>query len=118
MTRERWLGLAPSLMVAGGFILATLITVRTGHSGWAMLGPVLLGITLLAASALQSRLRGLSPAPSWAAVIVAIAVVVSSLIVGYREPILIKTLMPSLGAAGWIAVLARSEERRKPCSAI
>jgi peptidoglycan/LPS O-acetylase OafA/YrhL len=105
-------------MVAGGFILATLITVRAGNSGLAMLGPLFLSLTLLGASASQSRLRGSSPTPSWAAVIVAISVVVSSLIVGYRDPVLIKTLMPSLGAAGWIAVLARSQERRKPCRAV
>lgn len=118
MTRERWLRLAPSLMVAGGFILATLITMRAGSSGWAMLGPVLLGATLLAVSAWQSRLRGLSLTPSWSAVIVAIAIVAGSVILGYREPILIKSLMPSLGAAAWAGVLARSEERRNPCRAI
>jgi hypothetical protein len=119
MTRKYWLGLVPSLIVAAGIIVATLVAVRAGLSGWlVMAGPVLLALSVVGASALDSWLRGASLAPSWAALILAGSCVLAALLVGSRDPGLVKTLMPILGVSGWIALPSRSESQRNPCTAV
>jgi len=83
-----------------------------------MAGPVLLALSVLGASALDSRLRGASWAPSRAALILAGACILAAALVASSNPSLVKSIMPVLGASGWIAVLSSSQNRRKFCRTV
>jgi hypothetical protein len=116
MTPKYWLDLSPSLLVGAGIVVATFIAVRAGESGWLVLGgPLLLALAVVGADALDSRLKGESSGPSWAAVILGVAFLLAGLIVARRDPSLVKTLIPIIGSAAWVTLLLRPEGRRKTC---
>jgi hypothetical protein len=119
MTRKHWLDLGPSLLVAGGIIVSTLVAVLTAESGWLVLaGPLLLALSVVGADVLASRLRGESSGPSRAALIMGGACLLSCLIVALRDPSLVKTLIPVLGGPTWVTLfLLRPEGRPRACRA-
>jgi hypothetical protein len=116
MTRKYWLGLSPSLLVGAGIVVSTLIAVRAAGSGWWVLaGPLLLALAVVSADLLDSRLRGESSGPSWAALILGGAFLLAGSIVTHRDPSLVKTLIPVLGTASWVTLLLRPAGRRRTC---
>lgn len=118
MTRKDWLDLGPSLLVGTGIVVSTLITVLAAESGWLVLaGPLLLALAVVSADVLGSRRGGESSGPSWAALLMAGALLLASWIVFLRDPGLVETLLPILGVASWVTLL-RSEGRRKTCRSI
>ncbi len=118
MTRKYWLDLGPSLLVGAGIVLSTLIALLAAKSGWWVLtGPLLLALAVVSADVWDSRLRGKSSRPSWAALILGGAFLMAGLIVTLRDPSLVKTLLPIFGALCSVTLLFRSEGQRKSCMA-
>jgi len=98
MPSKSWLNLTPSLILASAIILATLVAALSAKSAWLLLlAPAILGIAVVAAYALNSRLRGESSRPSPAAIILGLSFLLAGTIVTFRDPALVKTLMPLLG---------------------
>jgi hypothetical protein len=108
MTRNYWLRLTPSLLVAAAMILATLIAVLAAKSALLLLAaPLFLVLAIMAADALASRLRGQSSRPSSAALILGATFLLASLIVTLRQPSMLPALIPVLGVTAWVAILLR-----------
>jgi len=105
MTGKYWLGLGPSLLVGVGILVATFVAKRAVAYGWWVLaGPLLLALAILGADLLASRLRGQYSAPSWAALFLAGACLLASLIVAFREPSHVSSFIPVIGITSWIAL--------------
>jgi len=116
MTRKYWLDLGPSLLVGVGIIVSTLIAVLAAESRWLVLaGPLVLAMTVVSADVLDSRLKGESSGPSWAALLLGGSFLLAGLIVTLSDPSVVKTLIPVTGAAAWVSLLLRPERRRKKC---
>lgn len=77
-----------------------------------LLAPLVLAVAVLGADALDSRLHEKSPLPSWAALILAGAIMT------LRDPSLFKTFGPIIGAAGYGALFIRAKGTRKRCGDI
>lgn len=119
MSRKYWIELGPSLLVGVAIILSTLLGVLAAESRWLVLtAPMLLALTLVGADALNSRLRGESSGSPWPALLLGGAFLVAGLIVALRDPGLVKTLIPVMGAGACVPILRRPGERRKPCRGI
>ncbi len=113
MTRKYWLDLTPSLLLGVGIVVSTSVAVRGAESGSLVLfAPLALAAAVMGSDALDSRLRGDSWGPSWAALILAGAIMT------LRDPSLFKTLIPVIGAASWVILLLRSRGRRKSCRGV
>jgi hypothetical protein len=117
MTQKHWADLGPSLVVGAGIIVSTLVAVLAAESGWLVLaGPLLLALTVVSADLLQSRLRGGSSGPSLAALLLGGAFLLAGVIVAFREPSLVPTLIPICGSAAWVTLLR--PQRGKACRGI
>jgi len=118
MTRKYLHALGPSLIVGAGILVGTFVAVHAGESrAWVLAGPLLLALAVVGADVLGSRLHGESAGVSAAALIVAAAIPLASLIVMSRDSTLVGTLIPMMGAAAWVALL-RPQHPRTPCSRI
>lgn len=117
MTRKHWVDLGPSLVVAAGIIVSSLVAMLAAESGWLVLaGPLCLALAVVSADVLRSRLKGEPSGPSPAALLVGGAFLLAGGIVALRDPSLVKTLVPVLGPAAWVALLQpRPEGGRKAC---
>jgi uncharacterized membrane protein YwaF len=116
MMPKHWYELTSSLLVAAGIILATFVAKRVDGSGFVVLAaPLMMALTVVGADMLNSRLRGGSPRPSWGALIMGAAVLLSSWILITRDPGLVKTMLPLTGTTSWVVLLSRAEDRRKIC---
>lgn len=117
MIRRHWSVFGPSLVVAAGIIVATLVAVLAAESGWlVMAGPLLLGLAVVSADVLGSRLKGEPSGPSWAALLLGGTFLLAGVIVALREPGLVKTLIPTIGSSAWVILfLSRPDGRRKAC---
>ncbi len=119
MTRSKWLGIVPNLLVAAGMLLSTWIAVLTAESNWmGRAGPLVFAVTVLGADVLSSRLSGKPSGPSWAALLLASSFLLAGLIVTLRDPSLVKTLIPILGAGAWVTLLLRPEGRCRACRGV
>jgi uncharacterized protein YqgC (DUF456 family) len=116
MTRKSWLNLTPSLLIAIAILASTYIAGLTQKSGWLFLAaPLLMSLAILGADVLNSRLKGRSPSgPSRAALISAGSFLLSCLIVSFIDRNLVKTVIPLIGATGWVSLL-RPNNQRKAC---
>jgi hypothetical protein len=118
MTRNYWLNLTPSILVASAVILSTQVASLAAKSGWLVLtAPLLLALAVVGADILASRLSGTSSGPSPAALILGATFLLASLLVTLRDPNLVKTLIPFIGVTAWVALL-RPTARRNPCLGI
>ena len=115
MPRKAWLELVPSLLVGAGIVVATLIAVRTAESGWLVLaGPLCLALSVVSADMAASRLKGESlSGPSWPALLLGGSFLLAGWIVALRDPNLVKTLIPTIGATAWAILLMRPDSRRR-----
>ena len=113
MRRSNWYDLGPSLVVGAGIILATLAAVRGPGSGWsALAGPLVLTLAVVTADIMNSRLRRGSSWPSGAALILGAGFVLAASIAAPRDPGLVATLIPIVGASAWVTLLPRPSSRR------
>jgi hypothetical protein len=118
MTRKYWLNLTPSLLIAAGILVSTYVAGLFAKSGWLVLAaPLLLSLTILAADVLSSRLRGKQSGPSLVALLFAGSILLASMIVTLRDPGLVKTLIPIIGATGWVSLL-QPNKQRKTCRTV
>jgi hypothetical protein len=119
MPKKSWLNLTPSLLLASAIILSTLVATRSANSPWLLLlAPAILGIAVVAADVLNSHLRGESSRPSPAALILGFTFLLAGALVTFRDPALIKTLIPLLGITAWPTLSLHLTPRRKTCPAI
>src|SRR5271170_7422512 len=108
MPDKSWLNLSPSLLLATAIILSTLVAARSANSPrLLLLAPAILALAVVAADALSSRVRGESSRPSPAAIILGLSFLLAGAIVTFREPALVKTLMPLIGITAWPALFVR-----------
>ncbi len=115
MTRKYWLHLSPSLLVASGIIVGSLVAVRTDQTGWmALAGPLVLALAVVSADIVNSRLRGKSSGPSAASLLLAGGFMLASSILASSNPGVVKTLIPIMGAGSW-AVLLLPSDKRETC---
>jgi predicted PurR-regulated permease PerM len=114
MTRKYWLDLAPGLLIGAGITAATLVAARATGT-WALAGPLLLAFAVVGADIVQSRLRARVPRPSAAALIFAVAFPLAGWIVMSSDPTVVRSLVPLMGAASWVALL-RPQSQRTRCS--
>jgi hypothetical protein len=116
MTRNFWLGLVPSVIMAAGIVLATLVAGLTaGSATRVLLGPVLLAVAVLGADLVESRLSGVTDRRPWAALVFAASFLLAGLIIAQRDPGLVQTFIPSIGVASWATLLLRPSRRRATC---
>jgi hypothetical protein len=119
MARKYWLDLGPSLLVGVGIVVATFVAALAADSGWFVLaGPLFLALAVVGADMLSSRLRGKSSRPSWTALLLGGSFLWAGLIVAFRDPSLVKTLIPVVGVAAWPVLLLRPGSPRKTCRGI
>lgn len=116
MTRTHWRNLGPTLLVALGIVVATLVAKRMADSGWwVMAGPMLLALSVVCADLFQARLRGERPLPSAGALLIGCTFLAAGFVVALRDPGLVKLLIPVVGASCWLTVLSRPDGRRRTC---
>jgi hypothetical protein len=119
MTRRYWLSLSPSLLVAVGIIVSSLIAKRFDHSlPLVLASQLLLALLIVSADVLGSRLRGEAAGPSPAALILGVSFVLAGFIVALRDPSLVKTFIPLSGAGAWVVIVGRAEASRRACADI
>ncbi|MEP6898518.1 MAG: hypothetical protein ABI870_08315 [Rhodanobacter sp.] len=95
-------------------ILSTFIAGRTAGAGWLVLaGPLLLGLALLGADALQGQLRGKPARPAPAAWLLAGTCLLAGLLVMLRDPDRVQAFIPGIGTAAWVTLLRPGS--RKGC---
>jgi hypothetical protein len=106
------------LIVGAGIIVSTFVAMRTARFGMAVLaGPACLALAMLGADALARRWRGLTPWPSAPAWILSVICVLACTIVALRDPKLVASFVPIIGASSWVTLLfpdraaARCESR-------
>ena len=115
MPRKPWIEAAPSLVFALGIIASTLLVVLASGSGWLIAaGTMLLTVSLVGADVLGSWLRGEALAPSPAAVVSAVALLVACGVVAVAEPSLVAMLIPVLGGGSGV-ILLRPRGRSSVC---
>lgn len=115
MTRKHALELVPSLLLGCGIVAATFVAKQAAESGWLMfIAPLLLALAMIGAGQLDSRRRGAPARPAAASWLAAGAFLLAGLIVAGRDPSLVATLIPIIGAAAWVA-LQRTDGRGTTC---
>lgn len=104
----------PALLVAASLLAATALAVQLDTYGAAVLvAPLLLaGTTLLVDRWVARQRRTVEPGPSREAWIVATAIVAASGLVCLKDPALVASFLPVLGATTAVPLLSRSKE---PC---
>ena len=108
----RKLRFAPSLLLAVGILISTYLAVHTLPAS-TLAAPVLLALTVIGASMVDAAARGQRARPSVAALIVALAIPAAWLFMDGAEPRVLSAMLPSLGAAGWVALLPTSPRRSR-----
>ena len=115
MTRKYLSSLGPSLIMGAAILVATFVAVHAGESAGSVLaGPLLLAFAVIGADVQSWPLHGKSSGASAAALLVAATIPLAGLIVMSRDPTLVKTLVPIMGAAAWVALL-RPRQPRSSC---
>jgi hypothetical protein len=108
----RKLRLAPSLLLAAGILISTYLAVHALPAS-TLVAPLLLALSVIAASVVDAALRGQRARPSAAALIVALAIPAAWLFMDGNEPRVLTAMLPSLGAVGWAALLPASPRRTR-----
>jgi len=110
MVKKYWREFGPSMLVGTGIILSALLDKSAGSF---LAGSSLLAMMIVGADMLQSHLRGKSPAPSLAVLILAGSLILASLIMGNANSL--NTFIPLIVAASWTSLLINNEGQRKTC---
>ena len=102
--------LLPSVILALGLIAASL-AMKLG-AGWPLfVGPVLLGITIVMACVVDTRLHGNVPATSVVARVVVGAIMIASMLLFMDDATRLQQMLPILGAVAWVSLLQRPVAR-------
>jgi hypothetical protein len=106
--------LLPVLVLAAGILLSALLAVQ--HSDWLVLAaPLSLALAVLAGDALNARMQGRPARPSPAALILAVSFLVAGLIVAATDPVLLRQMMPLLGACAAVTLPLRPRKPDPAC---
>ena len=98
MTKQSLLELSPSVILALGIMLATQASVLAAHSGaLVLIGPVLLGLSVLAADVAAARLGGKALVPAPTALILAGASILAAVILLPNGARFIQEMIPVMG---------------------
>ncbi len=105
--------LLPSVIVALGIIAASFV-INFGI-GWPMfVGPVLLGIAIVVACIVDTRLHANEPATSVFVRLVVGAMLMVSVLLFINDPTRLQQMVPILGIVAWVSLLQRSSPTRVP----
>lgn len=116
MSKTHWLDHGPNLVVGAGIVLSTLVAAFTADYGWWVLsGPLLLVLAFLSADVMQSRRKGAAPGISPETLILGAVFVLAGLIVALRDPALLMSFIPIMGAAAWVTIFLRPGGPRRGC---
>lgn len=111
-------GLGVGLLVGAGIVVATVIVLLAADSGWwAMSGPLVLALTVVAADMVAAREERDSSGPSPSALVLGGSFLLAGLIVTLSDPALVKVLIPIMGAGSFVGIRQYSDGRRGPCRA-
>ncbi|HSN16707.1 MAG TPA: hypothetical protein VLV87_00740 [Gammaproteobacteria bacterium] len=98
--------LFPNLWLAACVVVAALIAVHATGRWWIVFGaPLLVAVAVLSADVWHSRLRGWPLRPTPAALILAGAVVLAGLMIGWDDPKQVQAFLPVLCAVAATANL-------------
>ena len=105
--------LIPTLLMTGGLLAGTLVSVLTRESGLlTLLGPLIMASTMVIASRISTR-QGVTPQNGTAvALILGGSLLFASLIVAVSDPSRVAILMPILGG-GFVVLLGPRKCRRQ-----
>ncbi len=103
--------LMPSVLVALGIIAASLV-MKFGV-GWPWFsGPLVLGIAIVIACIVDTRLHGNVPATSVLVRAVVGVIIISSTLLFLDDATRLAQMLPILGAVAWVSLLQRPSTRR------
>jgi hypothetical protein len=110
MTKQLWHELSPSIILALGIIVATQASGLAEQLGaLVLIGPVLLGLSVLAADVAAARLRGKAFMPAPAALILAGTFIIAAMIMLPNGARFIQGMIPVMGIT---ALLTNSQWTR------
>ena len=112
MSRSRGIGIVPSLLLAGGIIVSTIVVALLRDSSWLVLsGPALMALTLVGAAAMSPEAQGLRRSTLRVAVILGASLIVAGVILIVKDAGLLLLMMPVLGAgaAGGLVAVSSGE---------
>ena len=113
MTRQSIIRLIPSLLIALGIIVASLIARFGVDAGWPLWTSVLvLAISIIAACVVDSRLHDNAPATSVLVRAVVGAILVAVTLLFLDDPTRLRQMIPILGAVAWVSLLQRPANPR------
>ena len=118
MIKQFWFELSPSLVLAFGILLATQASVLAAPSGALVLvGPVLLGLSVVVADIIAGRLRGHSFVPKPEALIMAGTFVLASAILLPNGARFIQEMIPAMGITAFLTNRQWTHGRAANCAA-
>jgi hypothetical protein len=114
--RTTFKSLLPALLLAAGILIASAVSLLSARSWvWAMAGPVLLGVFVIASKALSNRV--LARTDSYrVAILMALAVVVAGAIVAFADSAAVPLLMPILGGSAAVTLTPQGRSKCSPVS--
>ena len=114
--RQVLLELSPSMVLALGILLATQASVMAAQSGFLVLiGPVLLGLSVLIADSIAGRLMGKSLKPAPAALILAGTFILAGAILLPSGARFIQEMIPVLGITAMLSSRQWTHARADNC---
>lgn len=111
MKKFKPIHLLPSVIVALGIIVASLV-MKFGLSWPAFVGPIVLGIAIVIACIVDTRLHENVPATSVFVRGVVGAILAASMLLFLDDMTRLQQMIPILGAVAWVSLLQRSSPRR------
>lgn len=103
--------LMPSVIVALGIIAASL-AMKFVDGGSLFVGPGVLGIAIIIACIVDTRLHDNVPATSAFVRLVVGAILAVSVLLFFDDATRLQQMIPILGAMAWVSLLQRSSPRR------
>ena len=111
MKHFKLIHLLPSLLVALGIILATL-AMKTGLGWPTVFGPVVLGVFIVVACLIDTRVHDGVPATGVVVRVVVGSILIVCTLMFVDDPTRLQQMVPILGAMAWALLLQRLTARR------
>ena len=106
MNRITKYGAVPSLLLAIGVLVSTIVASQLSNSWLTLVGSVIMAVTLIGACALIPQSEGVHRKAMQSAIIIGTALLLASVVVVLKNPALLASLMPILaGGAAAATVL-------------
>ena len=117
MSRKVLAESCPSLVLAFGIILSTIIAVSAPGPWWTV-AVLLLVLSIAAADLLAAGLQGGSRALSPGMLAVSVSILVASGLIAMRDPALVDQFIPIVGACAAAVLLLRTRRAARGCGVV